>query len=330
MIQIQYPWVGIFCFASVCLLAWLKRQHPTVVSYRFSFASLWADEAACHTGWLTWRYTLLWALRWGALLFLVLAVSRPTTPDARTEVPIEGVSIMLALDVSRSMCCFDDIQNPKARFTIAQEEAIAFIERRTHDVCGLVIFGAIAATRCPLTADRRMLMELIRTTRIGDLNDEGTALAQAIIMGVKRLAASKTVSKVLVLLTDGEPSPDDTPYMAQALELARKCHIKIYTIGIGSLGGGYIQHPLGGLMQVASRFHREVLLYIAEQTGGAAFEASNQKELERIYQTIDALEKTTQHAPIYAHHHEWYVPCLLGAATLLLIELIMRFLWVLL
>jgi len=257
-----------------------------------------------------------------ALMLLVLAAARLQTPDERTEIDVEGVSIMLALDVSQSMHCFDDPQIPKARYVIAQEEAIKFVKRRVRDQIGVILFGAIAATKCPLTIDRTLVVELIRSSTLGMIPDESTALSQAIAMGVRRLQASSAMSKVLVLLTDGIPSPEDAPLLADAVTLAQKASVKIYTIGIGSPAGGYLSHPQGGIIHIPmATWNEQLLREIADRTGGAFFAARSQHELENIYCRIDALERSVQHEPSYAQWYEWYMPLVLCALILLCGEL---------
>lgn len=318
-LQFVYPVFLVSGLVLIVLAAWwyLTRRHG--VAYRYGFTALWLREEThfrSATGW-RWFHRVM---RLTIAVLLVMALARPRSPDEKTQVDVEGVGIMMALDVSRSMLCFDDLSDQRARFSIAQEEGIRFIERRPYDQFGLILFGAVAATRCPLTSDRTMVSEIIRTTKIGVISDEGTVLAQAIAMGVRRLSASSATSKIMVILTDGEPSPEDRPHLADALSLAQKAHVKLYTIGIGSEGGGYIHHPLGGLVQVESCLQKELLRTLALKTGGAFFEARNQRELAAIYQTIDALEKSVQTEPIYAQWHEWYLFCVVMAAILLLVE----------
>jgi len=322
MLQLFYPWILAVGLVLMAIVAWFRYNRPFSLTYRYAFTSIWksARRKLPLVQGLGWLYALLHPL---ILLLILAAAARPRTPYEKTEVEVEGVSIMLLLDVSRSMLCFDDMQDQRSRFVIAQEEAINFIKRRPYDQFGLVLFGAVAATRCPLTSDRMMMADIIRGTAIGVVSDEATVLAQAIAMGVRRLIPSRAKSKIIVLLTDGEPSPEDRPHLADALALAKKAHVKIYTIGIGSAQGGFIQHPLGGIVQVDSCLQTELLRVIATKTGGAFFEARNQRDLAHIYQTIDKLEKSVQPEPVYAQWYEWYKPLLFSALALYLLELLL-------
>lgn len=316
-IQFAYPWVlpaGILSLIAVLLLRWYFSSRITY-SYPFvamlsSYDMSWYDTIK------QWVPTFLYV---SAASALIVALARPRTPDERTQIDVEGIGIMLVLDVSQSMMCFDNPHEMVSRFSCAQEEAIRFIRRRPRDLFGLVLFGTIAATRCPLTSDHRMLISLIGSTKIGIIPDDETSLSQAIIMGVRRLQSSVAKNNIMVLLTDGEPSEADQSLLPNAIELATKSSIKIYTIGIGSAEGGFIQHPFMGMVRVSSCFRPEVLRHIAKKTGGASFEARNQKELAEIYGIIDQLETSVQKEPVYAQWHEYYTYAVMLALFLLLI-----------
>lgn len=309
--------VGMPCVVLVMLwhIFWrkqIKYVFPLVHVFKLSVGARNQTRGAWH------RYGM-YSLRALILTLLVLVIARPRTPDERSQVQEEGVAIMLVLDVSGSMDSFDDVTTRKSRFSIAQEEAIRFINNRPRDLFGLVLFGAFAVTRCPLTADKKIVTNIIRDTRIGLVNPQGTVLSMGIAMGANRLRTVDAKSKIMVVLTDGEPSPHDIKPQA-ALELAKKLGIKIYTIGIGSDEGGYVQHPWGGVMQVQTPLNVELLSYFAQETGGAFFRASNQKELAAIYDHINKLETSSHEAPLYTHYYEWYVPLLIMVLLLLFIE----------
>jgi Ca-activated chloride channel family protein len=309
----------------VAVVMWWHIFRRKVVAYQFPLTRLFnLQELQTKNG--TWRRPLLYFLRGTILVLLVLAIARPQTPDERSKVPTEGVAIALVLDVSGSMESFDDLNTKKSRFRTAQEEAIRFINNRPHDLFGLVLFGALAVSRCPLTADKKIVTDIIRDTRIGLINPQGTVLAMGIAMAVNRLRNAEAKSKIMVVLTDGEPSPHDMR-PDDALALAKKVGIKIYTIGIGSDAGGYMQHPFGGVMQVQTPLNEELLSYFAQETGGAFFKATNQRELAAIYDHINALEKSSHDAPVYTNYYEWYAPLLLLVVILLLIECCMSCWW---
>lgn len=322
MVSFAYPWVLYAGLPIIffCLL-WQVLQR-TVVTYQFPLTGLFAQslqgQAAARS--FPWKRVLL-GIRGTVLVLLLLATARPHYPDERSKITVEGIATMLVLDVSGSMNSFDNLQDRKTRFASAQEEAIKFINHRGDDLFGLVIFGALAASRCPLTADKKIVTDIIRDTKIGILNPDGTMLAMAIALGVNRLKSSSSQSKIMVLLTDGEPSPGDISSHT-AIDLAKKAGIKIYTIGIGSEKGGFAQHPFGGIMRIPTPLNKELLKTIATETGGMFFHAENQTDLENIYQQINMLEKSSHEAPLYARYHELYFFLLLAALLFLAVEIV--------
>lgn len=324
-ITFAYPLViaiGLPCIAMV--MAWhifLRKR----VTYIFPLVHIFIQSKSI-THAISWFRTLMYCLHALILTLLVLAVARPQTPDERSQITEEGVAIMLVLDVSGSMDAFDDLTTRKSRFSIAQEEAIRFVKNRPQDLFGLVLFGSFAVTRCPITADKKVITDIIRDTRIGLVNPQGTVLSMGIAMGVNRLRTVDAKSKIMVVLTDGEPSPQDIKPQA-ALELAKKTGIKIYTIGIGSDEGGYVQHPWGGVMQVQTPLNKELLAYFAHETGGAFFRASNQQELAAIYDHINTLETSAHEAPLYTSYYEWYAYLIFVVVMLLLAESVLMLWW---
>jgi Ca-activated chloride channel family protein len=315
-LQFAYPWILVWVGLLTIAVLWWRWRKRAVLEYRYPLIGVVAASLSWRDILIAYGPRVLYSV---AALVLVIALARPRIPDERTQIDVEGIGIMLVLDVSQSMLCFDDPRNQVSRFASAQEEAINFISRRPHDLFGLVLFGRVAATRCPLTLDHGMLTSLIRNTEIGVIPDDETALAQGIIMGLRRLQKSRSKNNIMVVLTDGEPSPGDEQLLPEAIALAQKSSVKIYTIGIGSPGGGYFRHPLMGIVNASSFLRPDILKTIAYKTGGAYFEAQNQKELSEIYTNIDTLETSVQKEPIYAQWHEYYVPLVVVALCLLVI-----------
>lgn len=276
-----------------------------------------------------WRKFVIFLLQLLSILSLILAISRFRIPDEKTKLPVQGVDIMLVLDVSHSMMCFDDFYDRRKRFEVALEEALEFIKKRENDPIGLVFFGTIAVSRCPLTLDKNMLLKILKETKIGFINPEATALSRAILTGINRLKESKAKSKIMIVLTDGEPTRglDTDPRLA--IDLAKKCNIKIYTVGIGSENGGFITDPNFGDVRVPTPLNVPLLKAFADQTGGQFFRVKKPDDMKRMYETIDILEKTDYETPLYAKYHEYFIYFLLIAFIALFIEIILSsFLWV--
>lgn len=270
---------------------------------------------------------ILHVLRFCTLAGLVLLIARPQLVDQQSKVQVEGVDIMLALDVSGSMQLFDSLKDTRRRIDVAKAEAIAFIKKRDDDPIGLVLFGNEAVSRCPLTLDKKMLESILNEVELGMINPEGTMIVRGVIMALNRMRKSQAKSKIIILLTDGEPTQGDLE-MSPALELAKKQGVKIYTIGIGGDQGGYYEHPLFGMQQARVPLNKQLLQTLAQETGGRFFQAKDPAELATIYDTINGLEKTAYETNVYHKHYDVFMPYLWILLALIAGELILsRFVW---
>lgn len=268
-------------------------------------------------------------IRLVSLLLMALLISKPQFIDSKSKITVEGVDIVLTLDVSESMKCFDDVQDRRSRWEVAKSEALRFVDKRENDAIGLIIFGRYAIARCPLTHDKRVLKSIIENLEIGMPSYDmahGTMLAQSIVTSTRRLQKSKAKSKVIVLLTDGTPTPGDLP-MQDAIDIAKKMQIKIYTIGIGGDQGGYIQDPVFGIQTVGVPLNKQLLKDIAAETGGKFFEAKKPKDLKAIYEKIDQLEKVSYETEVFNKYHDYFLPILWWTIGLIFCELCMATFW---
>lgn len=316
----EHPYLMGGAFVSVLVISMVRWWHRAgLATYQFAPTPLLVDLPS--HGWVTWWPRVHWCIRGMVFMALIGAMGQPRTPITESLLPVKGISIMLLLDVSRSMECFDDIRDQTTRFTAAQREARTFVERRPSDAIGLVMFGAVAATRCPLTHDHALLAKILNDTSIGVVDESRTVLAEAIIMGVRRLHAVTAGAKVIVLLTDGEPSPEDAQRLPEAIEHAQCEQVKIYTIGMGNPEGGFMRHPMGGIVRLPSGVQSDLLEQIARATGGRHFEARNQQELQNIYATIDSLERIEIERPEYGQWYEWGLWLLAIAMGMVCVEL---------
>jgi Ca-activated chloride channel family protein len=260
------------------------------------------------------------------LALLIFLIGKPQLVDTQSKIKVEGIDIILAIDVSGSMQIQDDKNDERPRVEIAKDEAIRFINKRTNDALGLVIFGADAVSRCPLTLDKHILRSIVKDLGVGIINPQGTVLATGLITAANRLKNSHAKSKVIILLTDGEPSENDIPPKI-AIEAAKKLGIKVYTIGIGSDQEVKMMHPLYGLV-LMPKVNVDLLTLIAQETGGKFFMARNAKDMRAIYDTIDSLEKTETEAPIFSNYLDIFIPFVWIALLLVFLELILStFIW---
>lgn len=301
----------------VAFLYWYYKKEASY--YLFPVSSLLQKEGFLKKPLFSY---LLPALRIALLVLLALLIARPQKVDTNQKVTIEGVDIMMVMDFSGSMQLFDDPDTRKERITIAKEEALKFIAKRKSDPIGLVFFAQEAVVRCPLTLDKKVLETIIKDAQIGCINPEGTMLSQGMLTALARFKHSVAASKIIILLTDGEPSPEDAdPY--KALAVAEELGVKIYTIGIGGKYGGLFYDRLfNSVRQAGISLNTKLLEKIASSTGGCFFMASNSAELENIYNTIDALEKTEYETEIYKNYYDVGHAWLLVVGAIFLIEIV--------
>jgi Ca-activated chloride channel family protein len=269
---------------------------------------------------------LLYVLRLLAIAFTIIGLARPQTVNHSKDFSIEGIDIVMAMDISTSMLAMDLKPN---RLEAAKEVAINFIDDRPNDRIGAVIFAGEAFTQCPLTTDHKMLNRLIRGIKSGILED-GTAIGDGLATLINRLKDSKAVSKVAILLTDGENNRGSMdPH--SAAEIAKNYHIRVYTIGVGTRGKA--PYPVQGMMgqqvvQVDVNIDEDLLKDVAETTGGKYFRATNNRKLKSIYEEINELEKSKIDITKIENRSEAFYIFVLIALVLVISEFILKYLYI--
>lgn len=323
--NLAYPYIFIFLVLVLFLVAgyrWLfwqpMRYQATLGSYLIKAGNLSTRH---------YSQSVFGAIRSVALLLLALAIARPQGFDPKSKIKTEGVDIVLVLDVSNSMLMFDDLNQPQTRIEVAKKEAINFINKRDNDPIGLVLFGRYAVSRCPLTLDKDVLRSIITKTQIGEIDPNGTVLSIAMMTAINRLKTAQAKSRIMIVLTDGQPSADDID-PAMVIEIAKKLNIKIYTIGIGSEQGGFFEHPFFGIVKHGEVFNHALLQALAEQTGGQMFQAKNASDMRQIYEKIDQLERTAHQSDLFTKKYEYFGLLLKIVIGLLLLECFLAyFVW---
>ena len=267
------------------------------------------------------------ALRCIAFILIVIALARPQTRNAWNEKTVEGIDIMLAMDVSTSMLAEDLKPN---RIEAAKAVAAEFIADRPNDNIGLTIFAGESFTQCPMTADHTSLVNLLQGTRTDiaaqGLISDGTAIGMGLANAVSRLKNSKSKSKVVILLTDGSNNMGDISPMTAA-QIAKSLGIRVYTIGVGTTGVAPYPMPVAGGVQYVNmpvEIDDETLKGIAATSNGNFYRATNNKELIQIYKDIDQLEKTRQNVKKYSKRYEAYQPFAIAALLIMLLEALLR------
>lgn len=261
---------------------------------------------------------------------IVIILARPQTHNAWNNKTVEGIDIMLAMDVSTSMLAEDLKPN---RIEAAKDVAGEFISGRPNDNIGLTIFAGEAFTQCPMTTDHASLLRLLQDTRTdiaarGLIND-GTAVGMGLANAVSRLKDSKTKSKVVILLTDGSNNMGDISPMTAA-EIAKSLGIRVYTIGVGTNKVAPYPMPVAGGVQYVNmpvEIDTQTLRDIAATTDGNYYRATNTAQLKQIYKDIDKLEKTKFNVQHFARKYEAYQPFALAAILCLFLEIFLRITW---
>ena len=267
-------------------------------------------------------------LRLFAFVMIVIVLARPQTSNHWKNSEVNGIDIMLAIDVSTSMLSEDLRPN---RIVAAKEVASNFVANSPNDNIGLTIFAAEAFTQCPLTTDHASLLNMFNGVSsdlaASGLIDDGTAIGMGIANAVSRLKDSKAKSKVIILLTDGSNNQGEISPQTAA-EIAKLNGIRIYTIGVGTNGTAPFPYPLPGggvkYVQIPVEIDTQTLSEIAQKTDGKFYRATNNKELAKIYDEIGSLEKTKLIVKQYDKHYEAYMPFGLAALLALLLELLLR------
>ncbi|MCF8368318.1 MAG: VWA domain-containing protein [Bacteroidales bacterium] len=264
----------------------------------------------------------LYAFRILAIGFLIIALARPQSTSSRQDVTIEGIDIVLALDVSGSMLAMD--LKPD-RLEAAKEVASEFISGRPNDRFSLVIFSGETFTQAPLTTDHVVVKNLFKNIKSGMIED-GTAIGDGLATSVNRLKDSKAVSKVIILLTDGVNNMGSLDPLSSA-EIAKMYGIRIYTIGVGTEGTAPypVQTPFGRDVQyVEVKIDEALLQQVAELTDGKYFRATSNSKLREIYNEIDQLEKSKIDVTEFKKKKEEFFPLAIFAFLLITLELLLR------
>jgi len=236
---------------------------------------------------------VLFALRLLALTFIIVAMARPQTEDISTRTKTtKGIDIVMAIDVSSSMLARDLKPN---RLSALKEVAADFIRQRPNDRIGLVVYAGESYTKTPITSDKSIVLNALKEITYGQLND-GTAIGMGLATSVNRLKESKSISKVIILLTDGVNNSGFIEPQTAA-DLAVEFDIKTYTIGLGTNGNALspVAYNDDGSYRYGMRqveIDEELLKAIANATGGQYFRATDNEKLEEIYDEINKLEKT--------------------------------------
>ncbi len=257
-----------------------------------------------------------------AMAFFIAVLARPQSSTRWENTTTEGIDIMVSLDISTSMLAMDFQPN---RLEAAKKVAMEFISGREYDRMGLVVFAGEAFTQCPLTTDRSVLLNLFGGITTGMIED-GTAIGNGLATAVTRIKDSDALSRVIILLSDGENNRGEIAPITAA-EIARTFGIRVYTIGVGTVGMAPfpVETPFGTqIRDMEVKIDEPMLRQIAELTGGQYFRATNNLKLAEIYQEIDQLEKSKIEVREFSRRAEEFMPFALAGLIFLMASLALK------
>jgi Ca-activated chloride channel family protein len=306
------------------VLWYLLRRKKTEATLQMSdtFAYRFAPKS--------WRVNMMhlpFILRLITFTMIVIVLARPQTSNSWKNTNVEGIDIMMAMDVSTSMLSEDLKPN---RLEAAKQVGMEFITNRPNDNIGLTVFAGEAYTQCPMTTDHTSLLNLMQNVRTDiaarGLIEDGTAIGMGLANAVSRLKTSKAKSKVVILLTDGSNNMGDLSPMTAA-EIAQSLGIRVYTIAVGKNGVAPYPMPVGGRIEYVNipvEIDSKTLSDIAATTDGEFYRATNTRQLKQIYNDIDKLEKSRLNVKKFSKRYEAYQPFAGVAILTLLLEILLR------
>ncbi len=317
------PWAFLLLSGLPLLLFLALTERRRSAALRFPLAGLLGagPRALARLWWLPHL------LRAAALCLAVVALARPQIRGGKArDLSVEGIDIVVAFDISTSMNAVDF--RPKDRTSVAKDVLRKFIQGRVNDRIGLVVFAGEAYTQAPLTLDYHVLSDILSSVKTG-LIEDGTAIGNALATALNRLRESEAKSKVVILITDGDNNAGNISPM-QAAAIAKQLGVKVYCIMVGK--GGMVPFPSGPDLfgsptyrEIEIPVNPELLKGIARETGGRFYSAVDRVTLESgLNDILDQMEKSKLYqAGAFENVSERYEPYLLGAAVLLLLELVL-------
>jgi Ca-activated chloride channel family protein len=318
-------WFALAMVAHALLRVW-KHQPVGFNGIQWSWGS--------NNGKISWNNRLHqlipeipYAFKTFAIGLLCIAAARPQSSSSVEDFTREGLDIILSLDLSASMLSKDFSPN---RLEASKEVAIQFVDERPNDRIGVVAYEGEAFTQIPLTTDQRVIMNGISELKTG-LLEGGTAIGMGLATAVNRLKGSESESKIVILLTDGVNNSGQINPI-DAAQLAKLNEIRVYTIGVGTIGKARSPvRKVGNQFQydwIEVKIDEEVLKEVANTTGGRYFRATSENKLASIYSEIDELEKTRFNVLRYNQKTEEFLPFALAAALALLLDFIVKHLFI--
>lgn len=324
-ITFAHPWVLLGLVLVPLMVGWwIWRYRKQDAAVQHSDIAVFDGIAKSLRVRLRW---LPYALRCVAVAAMVVALARPQSSLSRQEMTVEGIDIVMAMDISGSMLAEDFKPN---RLEAAKRVAADFVEGRKSDRMGLVVFAGQAFTQVPLTVDHHVLLQQLGAVKSGVVRD-GTALGDGLATAINRIKDSEAKSKVIILLTDGVNNQGSVDPLSAA-EIAKMFGIRLYTIGVGSLGKAPypFRDQFGRVhyQNIDVEIDEPLMEQMAGMTDeGRYFRATNKKALQDIFSQIDEMEKSKIDVTQYSQKRDEQATWLWIALVALALELLLRWLW---
>ncbi len=324
-ISFEHPWMLLGLLLVPLLAAWwIWRYRKQEAALQHSNITLFDGVKKSLRARLRW---LPYALRVVAVGAMVIALARPQSQLSRQEMTVEGIDIVMAMDLSGSMLAEDFKPN---RLEAAKNVAADFIEGRKTDRMGLVVFAGEAFTQVPLTIDHQVLLKQLGNLKSGSMRD-GTALGDGLATAINRIKDSEAKSKVIILLTDGVNNQGSMDPLSAA-EIAAMYNIRLYTIGVGSLGKAPypFRDQFGRVhyQNIDVEIDEPLMRQMSQATSdGRYFRATNKKALKEIFDQIDEMEKSKIDVTQYAQTKDEYAFWLWLAFIALIAEALLKWVW---
>lgn len=289
MLSWQWPYALALLPLPLIVRALLASHDQAAGAIRVPFFNALESLNASNVSNTTVRFAKV-LLIWLVWICLLVALARPTWIGEPVSIPQDRRDLMLAVDISGSMQEQDMLVQNQYIDRISAVKAVVgeFVEKRTGDRMGLILFGQQGYLQTPLTHDRQTVKQQLQEAQLGFAGN-ATAIGDAIGLAIKRLRDRPSESRILILLTDGANTAGTEPL--QAATIAAEAEIRIHTIGVGAdeklersfFGRTRRVNPSADLDEVT-------LKAIADKTGGQYFRARNPQELNNIYRELDRLE----------------------------------------
>lgn len=326
-IVFAYPWVFWLLLAIPGLIIYYVIKHNSLTA-EVIMPSPFTRRNLPSTPYKTILTHIFFGLRMVVIALLIIILARPQSTVSWKNITKEGIDIVIALDISSSMLSQDFSPN---RVEAAKKVALKFIDSRPEDKIGLVIFSREALTECPLTSAHSVIKDLFDDIRIDKPSlrpiEDGTAIGDGLATAVNRLNGDNNKSKVVILLTDGVNNSGSVA-PSTAAEIAKVFGVRVYTIGVGTMGTAKGPVPSYGDVYTYDyqpvEIDEALLRQIANTTGGKYFRATDNESLQKIYGEIDKMEKSKFEVKNFTDRPEEFLPFAVIAAILLLLELIFK------